>query len=707
MVLWYVLVSVALMVTVFLIYGPLCGDDSEFFRLDDGEYVVNNQNVQAGLTLKGIGWAFTTFEAVNWHPLTWMSLQLDADLHGLAPGGYHLTNTVLHAAASLLLLFVLTRMTGYFWPSALVAALFALHPLRVESVAWIAERKDVLSTFFWIATMGAYTWYVQQPSVKRYSLVILCFVLGLLSKPMVVTLPFALLLLDLWPLNRQRPWRTLVMEKIPLFMLSALACWITIQAQAIMLETLLTNQPLGRRALNACWAYGQYLLKTVWPVNLAPMYSRPLAEFPMTEALISAGVLLIITVTAVVQVRKRPYLAVGWFWFLGTMVPVIGLVQVGIQTMADRYTYVPHIGLLLMLVWLLRDLLVDRVRYSALAVLATVLLLGCVLLSVFQASLWRNSLALWNHAVTSTRNNFAAHHFYGVTLASQNQMADAIEQYRFAVKLEPQYVTGHVNLGRAYQTQQRWAEAAASYAKAVELRPQMTEAQQELAMCYLTLQQYVEALPPLSALVKQNPDNAVAHGNYSLTLMYAGQWQEAEQQARQALERDPQLHDARRLLGMQLAQQKKYKEAEECFQKSLTVMGRIDPTSAYYLAYCQKMQGQERQAADMIRQISILFPRWSSATREEAWRLATHQEEKRRNGQLALLKALVITHASQFKDVDNLAVLAAAHAETRDYGSAVKTQQQALDLLKNEEQSKREKLQRHLQLYKEGKPVRE
>jgi len=342
------LACLGLVLAIFLAYGHLCGAEAEFFRLDDGEYVVNNPHIHDGLTTQSIGWAFTSFDAMNWHPLTWLSLQLDYELHGLSAGGYRLTNVILHAISSVLLLLVLARMTGAFWSSAIVAAFFALHPLRVESVAWVAERKDVLSTLFWILTMCAYCWYVERPSLKRYLLVFVSFALGLMAKPMVVTLPFALLLLDYWPLCRLRfwlvqdennpapeatdtqvPWTWLILEKIPLFALSAAACVVTVLAQGVMEETLFANQPWHLRILNAALSYMRYVQKTMWPNDLAPMYSQPLDQFSYWQSIVAGLIFLGITISCLAWVRRRPYLAVGWFWFVGTLVPVIGLMQVG------------------------------------------------------------------------------------------------------------------------------------------------------------------------------------------------------------------------------------------------------------------------------------------------------------------------------------------------------------------------------------------
>ncbi len=385
-------ISLALVLAVFVAYGPLLTSSPGFMLFDDQTYVVKNPHVQGGLTATNIAWAFGASYAGNWHPLTWLSLQLDADLYGLNPTGFHVTNVVLHSASAVLLFLTLRRATQQIWPSAFVAGRFAVHPLHVESVAWVAERKDVLSTFFWLLTMLAYIWYAEKPSWRRYGAVGAAFALGLLAKQMLVTLPIILLLFDYWPLRRTSSWRFLVVEKLPLLALAVAAGLLTLRAQQVDQQILLANLPLRLRLLNSALADVGYLSKTFWPVDLAPMYTRPVAALPIGAGIASAAALLLLTALALRQARRRPAVFVGWSWFLIALAPVIGLVQVGIQTMADRYTYVPHIGLFVMLTWGPLDWLMRQWPQRGLAVGAAVLLVACLALTIQQSLLWQNEI---------------------------------------------------------------------------------------------------------------------------------------------------------------------------------------------------------------------------------------------------------------------------------------------------------------------------
>lgn len=719
-------------------YGPLCGSTSEFFRLDDGDYVVNNEHVQAGLTWKSIGWAFTTFEASNWHPLTWLSLQLDYEWYGLSPGGYHLTNVILHALNAVLLLIVLSQLTGPFWPSAFVAALFALHPLRVESVAWIAERKDVLSTFFWIVTIGLYGWYVKRPSVLRYLAVVAAFVLGLLAKPMLVTLPCTLLLLDYWPLRRfsfgqqadsagtmpkmalaseatakpkQASLTWLIVEKLPLFVLSLGACIVTVLAQGVAKETVFVNLPWSLRVSNALHAYLGYLEKTLWPSHLVPIYTQPLDHFSLAQGIVGGIVVLLLTILCLTFIRYRQYLAVGWFWFLGTLVPVIGLVQVGIQTMADRYTYVPHMGLFIMIVWSLRDLLAGRFSRPVLACGAGVILVGCLITTILQARLWQDSLALWEHAVAVTDNNFAAYDNLGVSLIAKGRTAEAMPYFRTAIQIEPRFAMGHYHLGLALDEQQKWSEAAGCFAEALRLVPRMTQAMEELGLCYLKLEMMEEALAPIEMLAHAKPDSAEVHGNYCLVLLYLGRLAEAEREGKEALRLNPQIHEPKKLLGYVFALQGKLAEAEQLFRTAQVLEGpprRLDAAASYYLAWSLEAQGKADAARAQYQYATQRFPRWSQKTREEAWRLSTDPDPKRRNGPLAVLRAQVANLATGDTDVSSLDTLAAAYAEAGKYPEAVATERKALSLVTGaitKEQA--DAMNQRLRLYEQGQSYRQ
>jgi len=430
----------------------------DFINYDDNRYITENQHVQSGLTLEGVTWAFTTTHAANWHPLTWLSHMLDCQLYGLNPSGHHLTNLVFHIASTLLLFLVLERMTGALWRSAFVAALFALHPLHVESVAWAAERKDVLSTFFWMLTMWTYVHYVERPGFNRYLLVLLSFVLGLLSKPMLVTLPFVLLLVDYWPLGRFQFGRLsgdrrshtpkssdtgdqksivlrLIREKVPFFVLCAISSILTIFAQQkIGALGSLESYTLGSRIANASVSYVRYIEKMVWPRHLAVLY--PYQQMLPIWKVLGSGLLLVgVSVLVIRAVRKHPYLGVGWFWYLGTLIPVIGLVQVGKQAMADRYTYVPLIGLFVMIAWGVPDLLAGwRFRKVVLSISTGLLLSLLMIVTNLQVKHWQNDITLFEHTLAATSNNFIIHYNLGVAFDRQGKTQEAIAHFAEALR---------------------------------------------------------------------------------------------------------------------------------------------------------------------------------------------------------------------------------------------------------------------------------
>ena len=467
--------------------------DNDFISLDDPEYVVQNPHVQT-VNLENIGWAFTSTEQANWHPLTWLSHMADCQLFGLNPRGHHLTNVFLHIANAVLLFLLLCGTTGTLWRSAFVAALFALHPLHVESVAWVAERKDVLSTLFFMLTLLAYAWYVAKPGLARYALTFCSFALGLMAKSMLVTLPFVLLLLDYWPLGRYRlkgaagngeseghmlrqplpgklSLQRLILEKIPFFMLSAGCSILTLHAQEqggamVPLEA----APLSFRIENAVVAYVEYVGKMFWPSRLAIFY--PSAQLPTWQILASALLLAGMTVAVFRWARRFPFLPVGWLWFLGTLVPVIGLVQVGIQSMADRYTYIPLIGLFIMVTWGVPEL-VKGVRYHRIALSAA----GAVTIAVLsvgtwlQAGHWQNNVELFSHALKFNNDNYMAHLDLGIALADRGRYDEAISHYNEFLRINPDYEVTHYFLGVALQKQGKLAEAIMQYSECLRLNP--------------------------------------------------------------------------------------------------------------------------------------------------------------------------------------------------------------------------------------------
>ena len=443
-------------VCLFLVIGILAVywqvGNHEFVNYDDKDYITENQHVQAGLTLKSIAWAFTSTYASNWHPLTWLSHMLDCEIYGLNPRGHHFTNVFFHILNSILLFLIFKRMTGAFWKSAFVAALFAIHPLHVESVAWAAERKDVLSTFFCMLTMGAYILYVENQGIKKYLLTVLLFTLGLMAKPMLITLPFVLLLLDYWPLgrfNKRSPALQLIWEKIPLFVLTAVSSIVTFLVQQKAMSSLEVF-PITARIFNALVSYLSYIVKMIWPFHLAIFYPYP--GMPPVWQIAGACLLLVfISCIAIRTVRRYPYFAVGWLWYLGTLVPVIGLVQVGLQSMADRYTYIPLTGIFIIIAWGIPDLIAKwRYKKIGLFITTTTLISILMICTWSQVGCWRNSITLFSHAINVTENNSVAHNNLGSAFADQGKASETIKHYAEALRIDPMYADAHYNLGNAF-----------------------------------------------------------------------------------------------------------------------------------------------------------------------------------------------------------------------------------------------------------------
>ena len=481
------LIGFALAAITLLVYMPMLWHG--FVNYDDPDYILGNEHVKGGLTWANMVWAFTSNDAANWHPLTWLSHMLDCQLFGVNPAGHHLVNLLFHTANTLLLFLLLTQLTGALWRSALVAALFAWHPLHVESVAWASERKDVLSAFFWMLTILCYAkavtsdkWQVtsKDPSLithhsSLYWLALFFFACGLMSKPMVVTLPFVLLLLDFWPLERFQNFKfqnlaKLFVEKIPFFALSLASCLITYRAQS---GALWSTQALSFhfRLANALMSYVRYISKLFWPTDIALIYPYP-HFWPLAGVVFVAGLLAVLSVIFILQAKRFPYLAVGWFWFLGTLIPAIGLVQVGVQSMADRYTYLPSIGIFILVVWGVNDLLNARPQKIQIAKLAgSVVLVGCLLCTSMQLRYWRSSPELFLHTVEVTTDNYAAEDCLGKALENIGKKDDAGKLYADAVRIEPDYPSAQFDLGMIEVEQGKLVDASNHLAIAVQLSP--------------------------------------------------------------------------------------------------------------------------------------------------------------------------------------------------------------------------------------------
>ena len=484
------LICCGLIVLTLLVFRPVVGHDFVFF--DDDVYVTHNPHIQQGVSPSGVRWAFTTFHAANWHPLTWLSHMLDVQCYGPNPAGHHSTNLILHAFNAALLFLVLVRMTGRTGASAFVAAVFAVHPLRVESVAWISERKDLLSGAFWVLTLGAYARYAEKRSLARYVMVLVSLALGLMAKPMLVTLPFVLLLLDYWPLERipnaerrlPNAAGALVLEKIPLFILSVASSVITMKAQHAGGAVQPVEQfPFAIRIGNAAVSYVLYIKQLIWPTGLAFFYPHP-GAWAISQVLGATFFVLAVSAIVLLLARRRRYLPVGWFWYLGTLVPVIGLLQVGGQAMADRYTYVTQIGLLIMLVWAAADALdrlEPRARRICGSVLAAVVLLPLAVAARTQLASWQNSYTLFTRALAVTDRNATAHNNLGALLAREGSVAEAERHFRAALEIQPRYPHANKNLANMLLEQGRKEEAATYYRAMVDSCPDDVESLNNLA----------------------------------------------------------------------------------------------------------------------------------------------------------------------------------------------------------------------------------
>lgn len=482
--LWLALLLVA---TVFVAFHSLAGN--EFVNVDDHVYVTNNPHVKGGLSLDNVIWAFTTFEAEFWHPLTWLSLMIDAHLYGLNAGGFLFTNLLLHLTATLFLFAALTRMTGNRWASGISALVFAAHPLHVESVAWVAERKDVLSGALGCITLWAYSQYVKAPSMRRLTGVAMAFGCGLMAKSMVITLPAVMLLLDIWPLKRwhpiqnRRPLPGLLMEKMPLFGLAVLFAIITLLAQSASFGlATLDEAPMSLRLQNALVSYVRYLWHFVWPLNLALWYPYP-TSVPFWQWGSALGVLTAISAGCLAGFRRWPFLLIGWLWYLGMLFPVIGFVKFGGVAMADRFTYLPLIGITIMLCWGIDTGILKRLgpkSQLAKGLLCTAFATALVPLTIQQTSHWRNSLALYAHAVNVNPQSHMAHYTYGWALGNAGQYRAALEHLKQAVALAPQNADMHYHLGKAYMLLKHPVGARREFQTALTLHPAHKQAREDL-----------------------------------------------------------------------------------------------------------------------------------------------------------------------------------------------------------------------------------
>ncbi|MGD0252670.1 MAG: tetratricopeptide repeat protein [Verrucomicrobiota bacterium] len=652
-----------------------------FVNYDDAVYIADNPVVLGGLSLKGIAWAFTHCVNANWTPLTVISHMLDCQLYGTQAGWHHLTSVLLHMASAIVLFLVLKEMTGALWRSAFVAAVFAVHPLHVESVAWIAERRDVLSGLFFVLTLGAYTGYVRHPqSLSRYLIVVLMLALALMSKPTAVTLPFVLLLLDYWPLKRFTqpagrliPWR-LIAEKLPVMALSGIACVATLFAQ----EEAIASLPLSVRIGNALVSYVAYLGQMIYPVGLAVYYPHPRDGLALWKIIAAFVLLLVVSIGAIAAQRKQPWFLFGWLWYLGMLVPVIGLVQVGGQARADRYTYLPQIGLYILLTWTLVELTASwRSRRWVCGGGAMVVLAVLIACARTQTTYWRNSETLWAHALVCTSNNTIAHNNLGDAFFRQERMGEAVSQYQQTLAINPNNAEANYDLGNAFFQQGRMDEALAQFQKTLAIQPSYTDyhynyadIHNNLGNVFLRQGRMDEAVVQFQKALAINLEDANTHYNLGNALRRQGGVNEAIAQFEKALALKPQFAEARYNLGNAFLQQRRVDEAITQFRKALTIK-----------------------------------PDYVEARNNLAWVLATCPQASLRNGIEAVKLA---EQADQLAGGTNpvvLCTLGAAYAEAGRFPEAIETAQHAMHLVEAQSNNALSALlQSQLKLYQAGIP---
>lgn len=685
-----ILVCFCLAAITALIYWPVRMCD--FVNFDDPAYIVSNYHITHGISWDALRWCFQAGYVSNWHPLTWMSHMLDCQLYGLRPGGHHLTNLLLHIADSVLVFLVLQQLTGTFWRSAMVAALFAWHPLHVESVAWVSERKDVLSALFWMLAIEAYAKYAAKGGVPRYLLVLALFALGLMAKPMVVTLPFVLLLLDWWPLRRfatarpARPqdaksspvqatsWKFLVIEKIPFFVLAAGSCILTLIAQTRAQAVVsMENVPLLVRLVNVTISYARYIDKMIWPADLTVIHPYE-TSFNAPGVIFSVVLLITVSLAAAGWRKSRPYLGVGWLWYLGTLVPVIGFVQVGGQAWADRYTYLPSIGFFMMVCWGAYDLTRHlRLQKSVIAITAAGALIGCGLATRAQLQYWKDGGTLFLRALQVAPDNFIAHCNYGVYLRDQNRLEEARAECETALRISPNYVYGHLFLASVLVRQGKTNEAATHLETSLEIMPDQPVTWVDLGKTRLSQQSPAAAAAAFAQAIHYAPQAPRIHALLGRALLLQGKFGPAEAEFAEALRLAPHFADADYQLGLALELEHKTSEAVAHYKSALA------------------------SQAD--------FP---DALNNLAWILATSAHVELRDGAKAVELATRACALTQNTQPMMIGTLAAAYAETGRFEEAIATAQKAHDLaLTQGEKSVAEKNLKLLEIYRSHQPWHE
>jgi tetratricopeptide (TPR) repeat protein len=632
----FTLICLVLALATAALYWPITRN--AFINFDDDEYIVGNTHVTSGLTRTNVVWALTTGEAANWHPLTWMSHMADCDLFQLNPGGHHLMNLLFHVANTLLLFLLLNQVTGTLWRSAFVAAFFAWHPLHVESVAWASERKDTLSTFFWLLTLMAYAQYARQFKIQNskfktfYALALIFFACGLMSKPMVVTLPFVLLLLDFWPLQRIQNsefriqnLKWLLLEKIPFFLLAAAGSAVTYLVQKTAGAMWATSW--DTRLENVVLAYVRYISKLFWPQDLAIVYSYP-NRWPALLAAAAALLLLLWTALSVYRARQNPYLPVGWLWFLGTLVPAIGIVQVGAQSIADRYTYIPSIGFFIVVVWGACDLMRRwPAKEKFLPIAGSVALAVCLGVTSIQIGYWQNSEKLFLHAIEVTTDNYVAENCLGKAFEKEGRNDRALVLYENAVKIAPRYPQSQFNLALCLLVFGKTNEALDHLRAAARLEPGDADIQYDLGIYFKLNGSPTDAERGFQAALADRPDFPEAHAELGTQLVRQKKFAEAIPHFAATVRLKPNDPDARFDLGLALLDNHQPAEAAAQFSEELKLAP--DSTKAHFrLAQALQQQNQFAEAAVHYREALRLTPDFPEAKTALGELSAKHPELK-------------------------------------------------------------------------------
>ncbi len=673
-----------LVAITWLVFGQTVRYD--FVNYDDNEYVYANPNIAHGLTINGVVHAFSGKHSANWHPLTTLSHMLDCQLWGLRAGGHHLTNIVLHTIAVVLLFLVLQQMTGAIWRSAFVAAVFAIHPLRVESVAWISERKDVLSAVFFMLTLSAYVRYARSASFGRYLTMSILFALGLMSKPTLVTVPFVLLLLDYWPLNRftgRSSTKQLILEKVPLLALSVAEGLVTLWAQHSSMARG-EQLPLLLRITNGLVTYITYLKQMIWPVGLAVFYPHPEDKLPIWEIGLAIVLLGLVSAGAIALRRKRPYLMTGWFWYVLMLLPVIGLIQVGSQAHADRYTYLPQIGLYVLVMWGITDALASRLQRRILGVSAGLAIIALAWRAYIQASYWRDAESLWRHTLAVTSGNFIAHNALGHFLLDDERLDEAIDQFQMAGKSGRQFPEERKYLSIALARKGRTDEAIAHLETLVKQHPKDAQGYYDLGNALLEKGESQSAIAAYEKALSIQVRYPAAHYNLGIALDQNGRIDEAIAHYQQAVQENPHYAEAYYMLGNDLLQKARVDDAIAAYEQAL----KSSPTfpkveNNIGLALLQKGRPSEAiahwQNALAIQSDSV------DSLNNLAWILATFPDTWIRNGRQALALAKRANQLSGDNNPAILRTLAAAYAENGRFTEARVIAERGLQLANAQE----------------------